>query len=153
MSLLWRQDPIFSSDPFFEPIEHLASSALMAPIWRGVRPTGDRRNMPITISESQDQLKLLADLPGCTMQDIKLTADEGQLKIEVERKRCKDMDQDKILREETYYGSLQRNLSIPDYVDANTIQAKFCNGCLHVTMNKLPVKQLQQPTFIPIQSG
>lgn len=90
----------------------------------------------VDIRETSDAFEIDAELPGLSRDDVKVTVHDGVLSIQGERRNLKDTSDHTQHRVERVYGSFQRRFTLPDNVDENTIQARFQDGVLHLTLNK-----------------
>ncbi|MGA7837562.1 MAG: Hsp20/alpha crystallin family protein [Ignavibacteriaceae bacterium] len=92
---------------------------------------------PLTdISENKDQYLLKMDLPGVTKNDLKLSYEDGELKISGERKQQKDDKDSKFHRIERTYGKYFRSFTLPKQIKPENIKAEFKDGQLTVTIPK-----------------
>ena len=88
------------------------------------------------------------DLPGVNPRDLHLTADQGSLTIQGERKRGSEIGEDARLRDELCYGSFRRSVEIPDGVKTDQIRAKYHDGVLEITA---PVGEEHLPKKIEVE--
>ncbi|MEL7538371.1 MAG: Hsp20/alpha crystallin family protein [Pseudomonadota bacterium] len=93
------------------------------------RPTSD-------IVESDDAFIVKAVLPDVKRDDIKVSVDEGVLRIEGERRYEKSAKDEKQHRTESLYGSFFRAFTLPKNVDGTAISANYRDGVLMVTLPK-----------------
>lgn len=92
---------------------------------------------PLTdISENKDQYLLKMDLPGVTKSDLKLSYEDGELKISGERKQEKEDKDSKYHRIERTYGKYFRSFTLPKQIEVEKIKAEFKDGQLTVTIPK-----------------
>lgn len=92
----------------------------------------------VDISEDKKHYTITVEVPGVAEKDIQMTLADGTLMIQGE-KRSEQEDKNKHYhRVERSYGSFQRILSLPTDADENTIEAKFKNGVLTITIGKDP---------------
>jgi len=92
---------------------------------------------PLTdISENKDEYLLKMDLPGVTKNDLKLSYENGELKISGERKQEKEDKESKYHRIERTYGKYFRSFTLPKQIHAENIKAEFKDGQLTVTIPK-----------------
>jgi len=98
------------------------------------RPTTDIREAP-------NSLVISAELPGVKKEDINITLQNGVLNISGERKEEKKEDTDKYHRQERFYGSFSRSITVPSNVTEDQIKAKFDNGVLEVEIPKIEKKE------------
>jgi HSP20 family protein len=95
----------------------------------------------IDIFEDDKKLYIHAELPGIKKEDVKLKVnEEGALSISGEKKQDQKFEENKentcIIRVERSYGAFARSFLLPDYVDKESINAKFDNGLLEISLNK-----------------
>jgi HSP20 family protein len=85
------------------------------------------------VSETNDTIKVEADLPGIDEKDIEVTlsADGEMLTVKGERKY-----EQKQGRSERAWGSFERSISLPAAVQADKVEAHFKNGVLTVLLPK-----------------
>ncbi len=102
--------------------------------------SGNRMVVRWDVAETDDAVKISADLPGLTEKDIDVTIADGVLTIKGERKTEEESDdKDKHYhRVERSYGSFERAMSLPTNVDETRIAAGFKNGVLKLTLPKKP---------------
>lgn len=101
------------------------------------------------ISEDEKNIYVSVEVPGISKEDIKVTLnDENVLVIKGEKKReTKTEDKERsYIRVERSFGSFQRSFMLPDNVKKDNIAAKFENGVLTITLEKVepePPKQIE----------
>ncbi len=78
-------------------------------------------------------LVLHADLPGVTPEDVDITLDGDLLTISGERKGASEEGVSYYLNE-LPYGAFRRSVTVPEGVDADSIEAHFENGVLEVVL-------------------
>eukprot|EP01035_Chromulina_nebulosa_P018648 gene18648-24390_t len=99
--------------------------------------------MPLDIKETSNSYNVIADLPGLTKQDVKISIhDNNVLVLEAERKYENKVEGDKYYREERSSGYVSRSLALPDNADHDKISAKFENGVLTLTIEKKPAEHV-----------
>lgn len=98
----------------------------------------------IDISEGEKNIKVIAEIPGVSKEDIKIVIQDNILSIEGEKKK-EDVKEDKnYYRAERSYGSFKRCFTLPVEVDSDNIEAKFENGVLDIEMKKLEPKKASE---------
>ncbi len=102
----------------------------------------------VDISEDNENVKIVSELPGLKQEDVKLSVDEGVLTIKGERKFEHEDKKDNFHRIERCYGNFTRSFTLPSNVKAEDIQASMHNGLLEVT---LPKKEEAKPKEIEIK--
>ena len=110
-----------------------------------------RTNSPrVDISENADGYVLEAELPGFTEKDVEVKIDDNLLTISSKKeKEKKEEDNGYILRERRHE-SFARSFVLPKDVDKSSIEARFANGLLSLTLNKAPETK---PKTIEINSA
>ncbi len=101
------------------------------------QPTQGEFNPRVEVTEDKDQLKLQAELPGLEKDAIKVMVEDGILTIAGEKKAQKKEDGPDYLWSEFSSGSFSRSFTLPDYVEAEKIQADYKNGILVLTIPKM----------------
>ncbi|MBF0280164.1 MAG: Hsp20/alpha crystallin family protein [SAR324 cluster bacterium] len=106
---------------------------------RGVFPT-------INLFEQEDNLMLVAELPGIQKEDLKLEVKNNLLRLAGERKieYGKDLS---IHRRERRSSNFDRSFKLPFAVESDKIKAEYKNGLLAVT---LPRAEADKPRKISI---
>ena len=115
------------------------------------RPTGDGINLiasewspRVDISETENNLVIKAEIPDVNKDDIKVTVSQGILTIEGEKKREKDVENEKYHRIERYYGSFARSFTLPTHINDKDIHASFKNGVLSLVIPKIPTPESRE---------
>ena len=99
----------------------------------------DRMGWPnVEVSETDKEVKVMAELPGLEEKDVQLELVNGVLAIKGEKK-TETEDKDRLFSER-YYGRFERRLPVED-VDEDKVSASFRNGVLTVILPKLPQAQ------------
>jgi len=96
----------------------------------------------IDIFEDEKYLHVHAELAGIKKEDVKLKVnEEGVLCISGEKKRDSKLEENKenqsLIRIERSYGAFNRSFLLPDYVNKESIKAKFDNGVLEISLEKI----------------
>jgi HSP20 family protein len=100
-------------------------------------PTGDEALVPqINVSETDKELRVTAELPGVTENDIDVTVEDDRLTIRAEKKVERKDEKENYRFVERSYGVFQRSLRLPFSVQPEQVQARFENGVLSVTLPK-----------------
>ena len=134
---------MFPGDPFLSL--HREMNRLFDDVFRGaalpVAGTQDRGvsnfvNASMNVSETENEIRLTAELPGVTEQDIDISLDDDVLTIRGEKKFERADDKENFHFVDRSYGTFQRSLRLPFPVDPEQVQASFENGVLTVTVPK-----------------
>lgn len=102
---------------------------------------GAERWVPsLDVWETNDEFVYAFDLPGIPKDTISIEFDDGSLTVSAERERSEKVEQDRIYRFESRYGSFARTIGLPQGVAESDIRADHKDGVLevHVTKPKQP---------------
>lgn len=123
------------------------------PLWPATRSTAVREFMPsVDVSETDGQVKVSAELPGMTEQDINVEIDEDRVTISGEKKAEDEEEKGGRYWRESSYGRFRRDVPLPAGVDSDNAKASFKNGKLHVTIPKSEQAK-QKRKSVEIHSG
>jgi len=89
------------------------------------------------ISETEKEFLIRAELPAVKKEDVRVTVDQGMLRIEGERRQQKEDKTEKYHRLESFHGSFARSFSLPDNIDADAIRCESKDGVLTVHIPKV----------------
>jgi len=106
----------------------------------------------IDVSESDQQLKVRAELPGVDQNDVEITLTDDVLTIRGEKKVEQEDKQENYHVMERSYGSFARSIRLPLTTNPDQVQATFRDGVLTVTLPK-PAETQQKERRIQISSG
>jgi HSP20 family protein len=136
---------MFPGDPFLSL--HREMNRLFDDVFRGTGlPTasgspgqgdvGNFVNASMNVSETENEIRITAELPGVTEQDIDVSLDADVLTIRGEKKFERKDEKENFHFVERSYGTFQRSLRLPFPLDPDQVQASFENGVLTVTLPK-----------------
>ncbi|MGQ9819965.1 MAG: Hsp20/alpha crystallin family protein [Candidatus Kapaibacteriales bacterium] len=101
----------------------------------------------VDISEDEKNIYVSVEVPGVSKEDIKVTINsDNVLVIKGEKKRefKTEAKERNYIRIERSYGSFQRSFMLPDNVKKDDIKAKYENGVLMITLEKVEPEQPKQ---------
>jgi len=134
----------FDESPFLAL--HREVNRLFDDVWRGfdapvlARPAGWAASWPsVEISETDQEIKVTAEVAGIEEKDIDASLDDGALVLKGE-KRAGIEDKDRQFSER-YYGRFERRIPLPADVDDDKVSASFKNGVLTIVLPKTPGAQ------------
>lgn len=85
----------------------------------------------VDITENKDHYEIVADLPGVDKKDLKVSLEDGILKIEASKSEEKtEKEKGKIIRQERSSGTYMRSFNLGSDVKEKDINAKFKDGVL-----------------------
>lgn len=92
----------------------------------------------IDIKETPNSLLIEAELPGMEKKDIRITYEQGALKISGEKKIDTIEENELHHRVERTYGKFQRIIPLDEeYIKPDQIKAEMINGLLKIEMPKV----------------
>jgi HSP20 family protein len=103
------------------------------------------------VAERGDAYLVHAELPGVTPDGVEIRFEQNVLTIRGTKPASFDVANDGELRvfaAERVHGGFERSIRLPEYVDADRIEASFENGLLTVSV---PKAQAAQPRKIAIK--
>ena len=89
-------------------------------------------------------------MPGFTPEEVSVTVDGGVLTISARREQSEETKDGDYLRQERYFGSLYRQISLGEGVDGDKAKADFRNGVLSV---EIPLVSKPEPKRIPVTAA
>lgn len=102
----------------------------------------------LEVDETDDEVRITAEMPGMNEKDVELSVQDGMLTIRGERKDEKQ-DRDRGWSER-YYGRFERRIMLPDGADEARCEATFRDGVLRISMRK--TEQASRSRRIPINA-
>lgn len=107
----------------------------------------------LDVLERGDAYNILVELPGVRPDQVDLRFEQNVLTIRGAKQPTLESTKEGELRvfaAERVHGSFERSIRLPEYVDAEGIDASYDNGLLTIT---IPKAQTAQPRKIQIRSG
>jgi HSP20 family protein len=92
----------------------------------------------VELNETDNEVKVVAELPGLEQKDVAIELADGVLTISGEKKSETEDKQRRF--SERYYGRFERRIPVDD-VDRDKVDASFKDGVLTITLPKLPTAQ------------
>jgi len=108
----------------------------------------DRFVPAIDVTEDKDSLTLTAEVPGMDKDDLEVSIENGVLTLRGEKKEETRTEDANYHRVERRYGHFERRIRLPDYVDAEKVDATYKDGVLKLRM---PKSETARPKSIPIK--
>ena len=90
----------------------------------------------VDLTETSDEYRITADVPGIHREDFEINVHDGVLSISGERRREERVEDESHLRIERSYGSFHRSFQLPTSVQHDAIEASYEDGVLHVRVPK-----------------
>lgn len=102
----------------------------------------------VDIAETPEAFEIKAELPDVKKEDVKVTVEDGELRISGERKQEKEEKSKKYHRIERSYGSFMRSFTLPENVDDSKLTAEYKDGLLNV---RLPKSEKAKPKAVAVK--
>ena len=103
----------------------------------------------VELSETDREIRVTAEVPGMSENDVELLLEDGVLTLRGEKKsETEDKDRG---YSERYYGRFERRIALPSNVDEQGAKADFKDGVLSVTLPKSA--EAERGRRIPINGG
>jgi HSP20 family protein len=104
----------------------------------------------VDVFEDKEAVRIVAELPGVSPEDVKLSLENNLLTIRGEKKQEAEERNERVYRYERSYGSFERAFMLPTTVDGEKIAADYRNGVLTVTV---PKAERARPREIPVRTA
>ena len=101
------------------------------------------------VSETDDEIRIKAELPGIDEKDIEVTLDESYLTIRGEKKEEREEKKRNYVLSEVSYGQFHRTLPLPAGIERGKVKARFKRGVLTLSLPKSETAR-EQRRQIPI---
>lgn len=106
----------------------------------------------VDVSESDQEIKVAAELPGLDEKDIEVSLAHNVLTISGEKKEETEDKGKNYYRMERSYGSFQRSIPLPVEVESDKVEATFKKGILTINLPKTAEAQ-KQAKRISVKTG
>src|SRR3954451_21491407 len=105
---------------------------------------------PMDLVETDEQFVLRADLPGLSEDDVSIELEDNVITVSGERKAEHEARKEGYYRVERAYGAFHRQLTLPEGVDPEAVEAAFDKGVLEV---RIPKPEQRKPRKVEIKAG
>ena len=140
--------PLYSRDVFAE-MDRLQRDMLQAfdisPSIRGLARGG---YPAVNVGSTPKSLELYTFAPGIDPASLDVQIEKGVLTIAGERKADAAPEKANVHIDERFSGRFRRVVTLPDDADPNSVEARYRDGVLHLSIAR---KQAAQPRRITIQ--
>jgi HSP20 family protein len=91
--------------------------------------------------KSNDTFVIEVDLPGVKKEDIDIKVEDDYLTVTAVRKFKNELKEDDYYLCESNFGLISRSFALSENIDRDSISAKFENGRLVITLDKIESKK------------
>jgi HSP20 family protein len=102
----------------------------------------------VNICEGDKNYFVLIEIPGADPEEMKIIVHGDRLHISGNRYPEASVSGTKYLQMEIISGAFKRSIQLPEQVNSKNVQAKYHNGILQITLEKLPQEAVHRE--IPI---
>lgn len=106
----------------------------------------------LEVSETSDQIRVSAELPGLNKEDVEISIEGDNLILSGNKKQEEERKEGGYYRSERYYGAFRRSVPLPCDVNFDKAEATFKNGVLTVVLPKTE-EEKRKHTKIEIKNG
>jgi HSP20 family protein len=121
---------------------------LFRPVFETDRSWGPGNNVNVDVAEYPDRTEVVAEVPGVSKEDLKVTVLDGVLTVKGERKRSDFQDGRRTGILEIPSGAFSRSVRIPHGLNLEQLRAALNNGILRIV---LPKNDEARPREIAVQ--
>jgi HSP20 family protein len=113
-------------------------SRLWDELWRrSLRPAASGTwYPPVDIKENENEYTLIAELPGMTKDDVKISVTDNIVTVRGEKKTQVEEKNENWHQMERTYGVFERSFTLGMSVNPSNVKARFENGVLTVVLPK-----------------
>ena len=102
---------------------------------QGTMDETEPQSVPVNVFETENELMVVAAMPGIEADNIDIQVDDGYLTIRAD-KRGPGQERHRYLRREWSYGPYERTIELPLDVDVEKANASYGNGIVTIAMPK-----------------
>ncbi len=139
----------------WDPYREMARMSRMMDRWFGESPRlwlneidGGEGYVPLDMYETDNDVVVQASLPGVKPEDVDITITGETLTIRGESRHEEEEKKRNYYRQETWYGSFARSITLPTQVESDKAEATFENGVLKLT---IPKAEEAKPKMIKVK--
>ncbi len=104
----------------------------------------------INVKSNDDHYEVEVAVPGWDKEDFNISLEHGVLTISSEQKNESKKEEDNYTRKEFSYSSFRRSFTLPEDAHEESIKAKYENGILRLTIERLAKKNEKSAREIEI---
>ena len=105
---------------------------------------------PMDVHEDDKALTVRVDLPGLDPKSVNVEVSGNVLTVRGQREDEWTDNERGVVRRERVTGAFARSITLPSYIDASKVEARFENGTLTITV---PRRAGQGPRQVPVTAS
>jgi len=90
----------------------------------------------VDVFEDEKEVRVVAEIPGISKDDIDITVFDDSIKISGEIKRSSEYKEEHVRRSERFYGKFTRTIPLPCEVKSEEAKADYKDGVLSISIPK-----------------
>ncbi|MFQ5718584.1 MAG: Hsp20/alpha crystallin family protein [Acidobacteriota bacterium] len=108
---------------------------------------------PVEVARRDKDLVFRAELPGVKPEELDVQVIDGHLVLRGEKKAAAEEQDANVFYREVTHGTFERSFILPEGVTAESVQARFDNGVLTVTIPEATALEGTRRVPIQIEGG
>lgn len=104
---------------------------------------------PLNVTQDNDNFYVRAEVPGINAKELQISALRNRVSIAGKRELPKEHERASYHRKERAEGTFNRTLTLPTFIDAERVEARYTDGILMLT---LPKAEEAKPRQITVRS-
>jgi HSP20 family protein len=104
---------------------------------------------PLNITQDEDAFYVRAEIPGIDPKQLSITALRNRVTVAGKREIAREHERVSYHRKERAEGSFNRTFTLPNFIDANAVDASYTDGVLTL---KLPKAEDAKPRQIMVRT-
>lgn len=102
----------------------------------GLRKSFSSKTPSVNIAEKDNGYEIELATPGLKKDDFNISIEKNILTVSAETKEEKEVEEKKYNKREFNYTSFSRSFTLPENINEETIDAKYDNGVLSISLTK-----------------
>ena len=109
----------------------------------------ETRLIRMEVTETDQAYLILAELPGVSREQVEVVIEgrDVSLQAEIKRPEAAEVNPERVLLGERFYGKLTRRIQLPQEIDEGAAGARFVDGILHLQLPKKKVAGVKKLTI------
>ena len=131
-------NPLTRYEPLAGQLDNLFNDFFRpAFVWDNRTAGAEPGRLRVDVKETGDAYLVDAEIPGVRKEDIHVEIEGNEVSIAAEVKQeSQSKDGERVLRNERFYGKVERRFALPQEIDEGKANAKFADGVLALTLPK-----------------
>jgi HSP20 family protein len=101
---------------------------------------------PLNVTQDDDHFYVRAEIPGIDPKELQISALRNRVSLAGRRELPKEHERASYHRKERAEGSFNRTLTLPTFIDAERVEARYTDGVLMLTLPKAEEAKPRQIT-------